>query len=125
MLLIQQNKAVYIGLTTLITINIFIALLSFTFSRIHDSSRAYFLLQRATEIVRIENGQSNEKKYKHYTDLKDKYIDKTHFSDITDIKEDSFDRIEPIEENIKEINENIDGLNTNLNEIESEVVGIY
>jgi hypothetical protein len=106
-------------LTTLITINIFIALLSFTFNRIHDSSRAYFLLQRASEIVRIENRQTNEKKHKHYTELKGKYVDKTHFSNF---KEDGLDRVEPIEQNIKELNENIDGLNTNLNEIESEVV---
>ncbi len=106
-------------MTTLITINIFIALLSFTFNRIHDSSRAYFLLQRAIEIVRIENRQTNKTKHKHYTELKEKFVDKTHF---TDLKEDSFDRVEPIEENIKEVNENIDGLNTNLNELESEVV---
>ncbi len=113
--------AVYIGLTTLITINIFIALLSFTFNRIHDSARAYFLLQRASEIIRIENRQSNVKKYKHYVDLKEKFVDKTHFN--TEFKEMfSFDKIEPIKDNIKDINEQIDNLNRNLTDIESNMV---
>jgi hypothetical protein len=45
----------YLGLTTLLMINIFIALLTTTFNRVYDKSRAYFLLQRAIEILNFEH----------------------------------------------------------------------
>ena len=45
----------YIGLTTLLMVNIFIALLTTTFNRVYESSRAYFLLQRSIESLNHEN----------------------------------------------------------------------
>lgn len=44
----------YIGLTALLMVNIFIALLTTTFKRVYDKSRAYFLLQRSIEILNFE-----------------------------------------------------------------------
>jgi hypothetical protein len=44
----------YIGLTALLMVNIFIALLTATFNRVYDKSRAYFLLQRAIELLNFE-----------------------------------------------------------------------
>jgi hypothetical protein len=49
----------YLGLTTLLMINIFIALLTTTFNRVYDKSRAYFLLQRAIEILNYEHCKRN------------------------------------------------------------------
>ena len=44
----------YIGLMALILVNIFIALLSAIFERVHDKADGYTGLQRANEIVEIE-----------------------------------------------------------------------
>ena len=51
--------ALYLGLTTLLMVNIFIALLTTTFNRVYDASRAYFLLQRSIEILDFENCKKN------------------------------------------------------------------
>ena len=45
----------YIGITTLILINIFIAKLTSTFERVRTSSKSLFLLERAKEILIFEN----------------------------------------------------------------------
>ena len=47
--------AVYIGLMTLIFINVFIALLSAKFSIVYDKAEYFLTLERATEILKTEN----------------------------------------------------------------------
>ncbi|CAF1107291.1 unnamed protein product [Brachionus calyciflorus] len=44
----------YIGVTAVIMVNIFIALLSSTFERVHDYSKGVFLLERAKKIIQVE-----------------------------------------------------------------------
>ncbi|CAF0738544.1 unnamed protein product [Brachionus calyciflorus] len=67
---------VYIGLTALIMVNIFIALLSSTFERVHDFSKGVFLIERAKKIIQVERfskriranrlGQTPSKYYAEY-----------------------------------------------------------
>lgn len=105
----------YVGLTTLLMVNIFIALLTSTFTRVHDSSKAYFILQRAIEIVKIENRLSEEKRYDHLVKLRKDYVDKK-YSALTDIGKGLAitDKFEPVIESMKEIRQEIDSLNEKL-----------
>lgn len=45
---------IYIGITTLILLNIFVALLTSTFERVQSFSKGLFLLERAKEILTFE-----------------------------------------------------------------------
>lgn len=111
----------YVGLTTLLMVNIFIALLTSTFTRVHDSSKAYFILQRAIEIVRIENKLDPINKYKHLVEIGKDYIDKAFSSlrEINDTKNDAFDAVK---DSIKVIKEEVTDLTEKLDGLQAEIV---
>ena len=50
--------AAYIGIMSLIFINVFIALLSSKFSRVYDKAEEFMTFQRATEILKIEDSMA-------------------------------------------------------------------
>lgn len=112
----------YIGVTTLLMVNIFIALLTSTFSRVHDSSKAYFILQRAMEILRVENRLSVNKKFNHLIKLRDDYVDKS-FSAFTEISSSTIeDKFEPVKDSMKEMRHEIDSIYDKLENVEVEMV---
>lgn len=110
----------YLGLTTLLLINIFIALLTSTFNRVHDSSKAYFLLQRAMEILQIENMLTNARLHRHYRSLQREFTD-DHFT-FNMNKQNMMDKLEPVRESLNTIRSEIDELNTNLEDMEKNLV---
>lgn len=69
----------YMGVTGLILVNLFIALLTATFNSIHDASKAQLLLQRAIECLGIERKMSERKRRKHLNYLKNPSIGKINF----------------------------------------------
>jgi hypothetical protein len=87
-------------------------MLSSTFQRVYDSSKAYFLLQRAIEIVRIENSDFYKcKRLKHLKSLQTKFVDKnfTLFDEMFDSN--NFDDANnSLIKEISEINKRIDGV---------------
>ncbi len=72
--------ATYIGIMTLVFVNLFIALLSATFSSVHDQAEEYLFFQRGTEILNTEilskqfNTIWSKVEYNPYQD--EKYIEK-------------------------------------------------
>lgn len=111
----------YMGLTTLLMVNIFIALLTSTFTRVHESSKAYFVLQRATEIIRIENKMNPQDKYKHLMVLSRDYVDKGYsgFNEMKKLKADAFDTFR---DSLKLIREEVTDLSGKLEEMQDEIV---
>ena len=55
----------YVGITSLVLANIFIALLSATFQRVYEKAEAYIVLQRGIEILNTEKSMSFDKRKKH------------------------------------------------------------
>ncbi len=91
-------------------------MLSATFQRVYESSKAYFLLQRAIEIVRIENSDFYKcKRLNHLRSLQNKYVDNnfTLFDEMLD--SDNFnDANNALIKEISEINKRIDGMEQKL-----------
>jgi hypothetical protein len=109
----------YLGLTTLLLVNIFIAMLSTTFQRLYDNSKANMLLQRAIEIVSIEqilsyNHRMNN--YKKFTKDCNPYVSKTYNEQIKILNNNENrnvqvdDRLINIEDNLVQISQNITNL---------------
>lgn len=109
----------YIGLTTLLLINIFIAMLSSTFQRLYDNSKANMLLQRAIEIVSIEQILSYSQRLKNYNQFLKKcnpYTSKTYNEEIKTLNKNENlnshfdDRLIRIEDNLIEISQSVSNM---------------
>jgi hypothetical protein len=83
----------FIAIHILLLINIFIAMLSTTFSRVQDSAKAYFLLQRGTLITMFESRMSIESRIEHANKLRKKFI-KTDKKEVIDSDVDEFEPID-------------------------------
>jgi hypothetical protein len=59
----------YVAITSLVLTNIFIALLSATFTNTHEKAEAYINFQRAVEINRIEKSMSFDERKKNINNL--------------------------------------------------------
>jgi hypothetical protein len=112
---------VYIGITALIMVNIFIALLTSTFNVVHDSSKAFFLLQRAIEVIHIENKLGRRARYNHLKKLEKSYID-NNYNPKNILKLDDTEKSDPIKDSIKEIQDEILSLNSNLDNLQKDIV---
>jgi hypothetical protein len=72
----------YIGFTSLVLINVFIALLSATFTRVYEKAEAEIMFQRAIEIYKIEKSMSFDERKKNiktlftHTRLKKEFVRK-------------------------------------------------
>jgi peptidoglycan hydrolase CwlO-like protein len=111
----------YIGITTLLLVNIFIAMLTSTFSRVHDSSKAFFVLQRAIEIVRLENRLSSSKRFKHLSELREDFVD-DKYSVVKDYESGLSDKLDPVKDSVKDIQEEIADLQKKLENFETHIV---
>ncbi|RNA40720.1 transient receptor potential cation channel subfamily A member 1-like isoform X3 [Brachionus plicatilis] len=102
--------ALYIGVTTLILINVFIALLTSTFERVRSFSKSLFLLQRAKEILIYEHSLCESTRIRTLLKIPDQYIKKYKPSEQRyDI---GFkDLLDPIAEYVQEINIKFESLN--------------
>ena len=92
----------YIGITTLILINIFIAKLTSTFERVRTSSKSMFLLERAKEILIYENILCESSRIKELKNIPDELIKNYKPSEQIDDK----DNI--IQESARELNNKFD-----------------
>jgi phage-related holin len=112
----------YLGITTLVMVNIFIAVLVHTFNEVSEDSKAHFVLQRAIEVVNNENKLSVEKRHKYLSKLRMNYVD-TSFS-LNPLKVDSGadEESDPVKEAVKEIQEEIECLTDNLVYLEDQIV---
>jgi hypothetical protein len=112
----------YIGVTTLLLVNIFIALLTSTFTRVHDSSKAFFVLQRAIEVINRENRPSFlDTRYKHLCELKKDFVD-NHYSVTGEFKSSLSQKLDPVKDSMKDLKEEIDGLYEKLESLQIEIV---
>ncbi|RNA30042.1 transient receptor potential channel pyrexia-like [Brachionus plicatilis] len=65
--------ALYIGVTSLIMVNILIALITSTFERISSSSKSLYLLEKAKEIILFEHGLCESSRIKLARRVPDEY----------------------------------------------------
>ena len=109
----------YLGFTSLITVNIFIALLNSTFSRVHDQSKAYFIMQRAAEVLENEHKMNRADYKKHLESLQKSYEDSKTSSlllNVDNLKQNL------INETIKTIRGRADELDQEINKIKKQLV---
>lgn len=112
----------YIGMTTLLLVNIFIALLTSTFTRVHDSSKAYFVLQRAIEIINRENHSVfRRKRPEHLRELQKDYVD-NKYSVTSELPSSLSETMEPVKDTMRDIREEIVSLYEKLESLENEIV---
>ncbi|RNA05570.1 transient receptor potential cation channel subfamily V member 3-like isoform X2, partial [Brachionus plicatilis] len=100
----------YIGFTTLILLNIFIALLTSTFERVRSFSKSLFVLQRAKEILIYEQIICERTRIRTLLKIPDEYIKKYKPSD----QKNDIDfkvLLDPIAESVKKINIKYESLN--------------
>ncbi|RNA28124.1 transient receptor potential cation channel subfamily A member 1-like isoform X3 [Brachionus plicatilis] len=100
----------YIGCTTLILLNIFIALLTSTFERVRSFSKSLFLLQRAKEILIYEQIICDSSRIRSLLKIPDEYIKKYKPSD----QKNDIDfkvLLDPIAESVHKINIKYESLN--------------
>jgi hypothetical protein len=91
----------YVGLTSLVLANIFIALLSATFNRVFEKAEAYIIFQRAMEILSKEKSMSYDQRKDHIKFIRkigSPYIDNAYNEQISSTD----NRIENIEDELKE-----------------------
>jgi hypothetical protein len=96
----------YVGITSLVLANIFIALLSATFQRVYEKAEAYIILQRGIEILNKEKSMSYEEKKRHIQYINrigSPYIDNRYNETITSME----DRVSSIEKEAKEQNKQL------------------
>ena len=108
----------YIGVTTLVLINMFIALLSTTFSRVFGKAEAYIIFQRATEILNKEKSMSYSERKDHVEYIRkigNPYIDKTFKEVITTMD----DRMTILENKVRDNKKAITTLNTSVDQMVS------
>jgi hypothetical protein len=113
----------YLGITTLVMVNIFIAVLTHTFNSVSEDSKAHFVLQRAIEVVNNENKLNDAKRCAHLIQMKKNFID-ISFSLMNPLKVDSGgdEESDPVKEAIKEMQEDIESLTDTLQELQDEIV---
>ena len=111
---------VYLAITALIMVNILIALLTATFNEVHVSSRAHFLLQRAIEVILIENKLSQVARYKHLKKLQKSYIDNSYNPKKMLVESDDAEKMK--KDSIREIEDEILSLNSNLENLQKDIV---
>ena len=121
---------VYVGFTTLMMLNIYIAWLTCTFNKIHDSSRAYFILQRATVILGVESRFEEKERYYKYLGLRKKYADtKSSFLDgkpsSSSSSSSSDDQMKPVKETLKQVEHEINALNEDLDTFQHQTVTLF
>lgn len=93
---------IYIGTTSLIMINIFIALITSTFDKISSSSRSLYIKEKAIEIMKFEHGSCSSTRIKLAEKVPDEYLafyQKKFSSDDLGIKS----LIDPISITLKEL----------------------
>jgi hypothetical protein len=112
---------IYLGLTSLIAVNVFIAQLTATFNRIHDKSKAYFMLQRAKEVLSIEHSMKIENYKKHLEKLQKREEDKKPRKKNLDHNMNDQTK-DLINETIKTIKEQAEKLDEKLNELTNQFV---
>lgn len=107
----------YLGFTSLITVNIFIALLNSTFSRV--GSTAYFIMHRAAEVLENEHKMNRADYKKHLESLQKSYEDTKTSSLLLNV-----DNLKHnlINETIKTIRGKADELDQEINEIKKQLV---
>ena len=91
----------YIGLAALVLVNIFIAQLSATFTRVYDQAEAYIIFQRAIEILNKEKSMTFYERRQHVNFLREKcnpYLDKKYNEVITNME----DKITNLEHEIRD-----------------------
>ena len=114
--------ALYVGITVLVTVNIFIAMLTHTFNRVYQSSKAYFVFQRANEIIRRENNMNEKIRHKHLNKVRMDCID-SNYSVLNpfELKRGKNEENDLIKKSIKETEQDIQKLNENVNDLFSEI----
>lgn len=111
----------YIGITTLVMVNIIIALLTTTFNSVHESSKAHFVLQRATEVIHIENNLSIKRRINHLYEIQENYKDSSSHNPLKVGAPDDQES-DPVKDSLKETQENIKELYSSLDELQKEMV---
>lgn len=91
---------VYIAITSLVLVNIFIALLTATFNFVKDSSRAQLMLSRAVEVLCMEHYMNENDRYKHLVNLKNLTISKLSITEDLMVSE---SKLEPVKELIDSV----------------------
>ena len=107
----------YMGVTGLILVNLFIALLTATFNSIHDASKAQLLLQRGMECLGIERKMSDRKLKKHLNFLKDPSIGKINYLTKFVSKNSHSKKITKIEKVIQDVDSKTSNLEKNFKEL--------
>jgi len=112
-----------------IKISIFIAMLTGTFNRVQDKSRAYFIMQRAIEVLKIEHSMKsifsiNWDYRKHLENLQTCYEDKKQktnnlTTDMDELKKDL------INETIKTIKEKSNELDEKIRSLTEQLVSLF
>ncbi len=108
----------FIAIHILLLINIFIAMLSTTFSRVQDSAKAYFLLQRGTLITMFESRMSIRDRVQHAKKLRKKFIK----ADKKEIIDSDVDEFEPIDDMITEMKKNFSDANEKFDKLKLSMV---
>lgn len=117
----------FLGLTALLMVNIFIAMLTTTFNRVHVSSKAYFLLQRASEILQLQYFLSDSYLFVHFASL-DRDIEEDRYTFRLN-KENLIEKLEPLKESIantkteiEQIRSKLDNLDAKAKEVASQAI---
>lgn len=107
--------ALYISTTSLILINILIALITSTFERISGSSKSLYILEKAKEVLSFENGLCEKSRIMQAKMVPDEFIS---FYELNKDKEDLGIKnlIEPISKSVKELNKKFEISIKNSNE---------
>ncbi|CAF0899221.1 unnamed protein product [Brachionus calyciflorus] len=109
----------YIGATTLILVNIFIALLSSTFERVHSFSKGVFLIERAKEIIQLERSLSENTRIKRLQNIPYEYI--TKFKPENSKDDVGLEQVlEPVKESLRDMNNKYESLRINLINVENK-----
>ncbi len=108
----------FIAIHILLLINIFIAMLSTTFSRVQDSAKAYFLLQRGTLITMFESRMSIKSRIEHAKKLRKKFIK----VDKKEVIDSDIDEFEPIDDMICEMKKNFLDANAKFDKLKLSMV---
>lgn len=94
-------------------VNILIALLSASFERVHASSKAYFVLQRAKEIINRENSTDGKTRLDHLEKIKNPVTENTYT--VTDENLKTKDTMDLIKESTEDIRRDINNLRIEMN----------
>ena len=111
----------YLGFTSLIAVNLFIALLTSTFNRVHDQSRAYFIMQRAAELLKHEHKMEHKKYKAHLESLAKSYEDKKVKTNNLMVNTDEIKKNQ-IQDTMRTIRSKANELDLKINELNKKMV---